>query len=66
MTIDELITKKPNYLANYIHDIKSKYKAGIISEKELNDKASAYTKALCDAGILTDRERTRIYIYCTL
>ena len=66
MNFNALKEKIPAYAMDYISRIRTQNKSGIISDKELNDRASAYTTALCDAGVITDRERQRLYIYCTL
>ena len=44
---------------------------GLIKNEILDDKtarkmASEYLFGLCDAGLITDRDRMKLFVYCTL
>lgn len=66
MRTKDLIEKMPTIVMNHIDSIKKQRNTGLITDKSASEKANEYLHGLCDAGLITDRERGQLYIYCTL
>ena len=66
MTTKDLIEKIPANVLEHISNIKKQRNTGLITDKSANEKVSEYLHGLCDAGLITDRERGQLFVYCTL
>ena len=66
MNTKELLESLPNNVQTYIDSLKWQRKNNIINDSLLHNLASGYTHGLCDAGLITDRQRGMLFIYITL
>jgi hypothetical protein len=65
MRVNELVEKQPEQIQRRLQEFKEM--RNIDSRRaEARHRAGAYTQALCDAGIITDKERQQLFIYTTL
>ena len=69
MTTRELIKSLPDNIQDRIKDIRDEYRKAknrfgtLAVEDKYNMMVNGYCKGLYDAGVITDRERSMIYIY---
>lgn len=66
MRTRDIIEKMPTKVMQHIKSIKEQRNTGLITYKSANEKASEYLHGLCDAGLITDRERGKLFVYCTM
>ena len=69
MTTKELIARLPQNVMDRINGMKKILKTTYPGERkydEARNMINGYTKGLMDAGMITDRERSILYVYATL
>ena len=62
----DVIERMPKGIMDHINGIKEQRKKEILDDKTASKAANEYLSGLRDAGLITDRERMKLYIYCTL
>lgn len=70
MTTRELIDKLPTNVRAKIEELKKTFKLFPVTDwhkhNEVRATINGYTRGLCDAGLITERERQILYVYTTL
>ena len=64
-TVKEVLQAQSGTVQNRIKEYQ-KMAQNDSTRTEARHRAAAYTQALCDAGIITDRERQQLFIYTTV
>lgn len=65
MRVKELVEKQPEQIQRRLQDFKKMHNIDGRRTESMH-RAGAYTQALCDAGIITERERQMLFIYTTV
>lgn len=62
----ELISRLPSNVVASVEDIRKDYKNPVLSKDETRARLAGYVKGLCDAGLITERERQILFVYGTV
>ena len=62
----ETLNRMPENVRRNLEGLRHEYKSGVVSKDEVRAKAAWYVKGLRDAGLITERERGKLFIYTTV
>lgn len=64
--IREVLEKMPKNVRTELENIRKARKNGCMTDNEARQRAAGYTQGLYDGGLITERERQKLFIYTTV
>lgn len=62
----ETIAKLPTHIVYKLEEFRKDYKNTALQKDETRARAAGYVMGLRDAGIISERERQILFVYCTV